>query len=87
MLMRRTTEKVITAIILGTIAGDIIGKVIELLVPPSPLKELLTSHVNIGFRYFELDLLIIDFGLKFMISFNLISVIFMFLMIYLLYKL
>ena len=85
--MRRTTGKVITAIILGTLVGDLIGKIIEMLLPESPLRQLLITHVDIGINHFEVNLLIIDFGFKLIISFNLLSIIFMFLMIYLLHKL
>ncbi len=86
MLMRRTTEKVITAIILGTITGDVIGALIHRFLPESPLRDLLVNQVSVGFNYFEVNLLIVDFGLKLMISFNLLAIIFMFLMIYLLHK-
>ncbi len=84
--MRRTTGKVITAIILGTITGDVIGALIYQFLPKSPLRDLLVNQVSVGFNYFEVNLLIVDFGLKLMISFNLLAIIFMFLMIYLLYK-
>jgi len=86
VFLRQTPGKVMLAILLGALTGDVIGEILRTLLPPSAAKEVLLKPVQIGFSPVTLDLLVARITLGFSIDFNLLAALFMFLMIFLLLK-
>jgi uncharacterized membrane protein YjgN (DUF898 family) len=82
--MRRTTANVIVAILLGGLVGNVIGEVLRVIVPQGPVKNLFLKSVDFGFSPFTIDIAIAKFTLGFVLHFNLLAALFIFLMIYLL---
>ncbi|RKZ00218.1 MAG: hypothetical protein DRQ10_04650 [Candidatus Hydrothermota bacterium] len=87
MFFRRTQSVVIVSILLGAAIGTLLGELIRLGLPQGPVRELLTTQVSFGFGAITLNLIVVDVTLGLMVHFNLMSVIFIFLMIFLLKKL
>ena len=86
MFLRQTPGKVILAILLGALTGDVIGEILRTFLPPSAAKEVLLQPVQIGLSPVTLDLLVAKFTFGFTLDFNLLAALFMFLMIFLLLK-
>lgn len=66
--------------------GHVIGEVLMLILPKGPVKELFLKVVDFGIPTFTINLAIVKFTFGLVFSFNLMAVIFIFLMIYLLSK-
>jgi hypothetical protein len=86
MFLKRTPGRVVMAILLGGLIGDVIGEILRVLIPGGAVRDLLLNKVTFGFDTFTLHLVVIQFSLGLMISFNLLAVIFVFVVIYLLLK-
>jgi hypothetical protein len=86
MFLKRTPGRVILAILLGGLIGDVIGEILRAFIPGGAVRDLLLSKATFGFDTFTLHLVVVEFSLGLMISVNLLAVIFMFVVIYLLLK-
>ncbi len=86
MFLRPTTYKRVTAVLLGALAGDLVGELIRRLIPSGTVKDVVLYPVSFGFSPFTLDLVIFKITLGLTISFNLVALLFVFLMVFLLWK-
>jgi hypothetical protein len=86
MFLKRTPGRVMLAILLGGLIGDVVGEILRALIPGGAVRDLLLNKVTFGFDTFTLHLAVVQFSLGLMISFNLLAVIFMFVVIYMLLK-
>ena len=86
MFLRKTTFKVLVAILLGALIGDVIGEILRIVLPPSAAKEIILHPVQFGFSPFTVDLVIVKFTLGLTIDFNILAALFVALMIFLLMK-
>ena len=86
MFLRPTTYKRVTAVLLGALAGDLVGELIRYLIPPGTVKDLVLKPVTFGISPFTLDLVIFKITLGLTVDFNLVALLFVFLMVFLLWK-
>ncbi len=70
----------------GAAFGTLIGAIVKAIVPESNVKTVLFKDISFGLNRFNLDLVFFKMGLSFHIVFNIFTVFFVFLMIYLLIK-
>ncbi len=86
MFLRPTTYKRVTAVLLGALAGDLVGELLRALAPPGTVKDLVLRPITFGISPFTLDLAILKITLGFTLDFNLIALLFVFLMVFLLWR-
>lgn len=81
----------LTHIVIGIIAGGIIGSALSYLLsglfPKGPVKNLFFSALKVGFTATEVNLGFFGFTIGLVINITLLTVIFIFLTMYLLHKL
>jgi|UniRef100_A0A7C3YRT6 hypothetical protein len=61
-------------IIVGGIVFGVIGEVIGLIIPESPVKKVILKYIWVGFSPVTINLNIVSFTIGFHIKFNLLSV-------------
>ncbi len=86
MFLRPTTYKRVTAVLLGALAGDLVGELIRALIPSGTVKDVVLKPVTFGLSPFTLDLVIFKITLGLVVDFNLVALLFVFLMVFLLWK-
>ncbi len=87
MLMRRTAANLFLSLVIGAVVGNVIGDVLRILLPSGPIKRLFLDYARLGFSPFTLDFSFVKFTFGFFFQINLMGVIFIFLMIYIFYRL
>ena len=80
-MLRRTTGLLLTAIFVGLITGTLIGELVARFAPEGPLKEFLLTKIRMGFTPTTLDLIVVKFTFGLSLSFNLLSILILFLVI------
>ncbi len=85
--MRRTFANLFLSLVTGAVVGDVIGDVLRVVIPNGPIKKLFLNYARIGFSPVTIDLSVVQFTFGFYFQINLMGVIFIFLMIYIFYKL
>ncbi|MEO0094744.1 MAG: hypothetical protein ABIL40_04265 [candidate division WOR-3 bacterium] len=87
MAAKRKLPTIILGIIIGGIIGSALSHFLGSLFPPGPVKGFFFNALKIGFStvHINLGFLALSFGLFFNIT--VLTIVFVFLMIYLLYKL
>uniref|UniRef100_A0A7V3VTU1 DUF4321 domain-containing protein n=1 Tax=candidate division WOR-3 bacterium TaxID=2052148 RepID=A0A7V3VTU1_UNCW3 len=87
MAARRNLKTIILGILLGGIIGSALSYFLGSVFPLGPVKSFFFNALKIGFSTFHLNLgfLSLSFGLFFNIT--VLTIVFIFLVIYLLYKL
>lgn len=86
-MARRRLSKVITGIIIGGILGSALSYLLAGLFPKGPVKNFFFSALKVGFSTAEVNLGFFNFSLGLSINVTLLAVIFIFLTMYILYKL
>ena len=86
MLLKRTTANVLIVLTLGAAFGTLLGSIIKVLVPDSNVKTILFKDIVFGLDTVKLNLVFIKLGFSFHVIFNVFTIFFVFLMIYLLIK-
>jgi len=86
MLLRRTTKNILFALLIGALFGTFLGELISLIVPEGPAKRVIFYNLKFGINNFSLNLLFFNFSFSFQLVINLFTVLFVFLMIYILVK-
>ena len=87
MVWRKRYTLLLWGFIIGVVAGDIIGHILKRTLPDSPVKALVLNSVYVGFTPFTVDLIVVKFTLGLSFAFNLFVVIFVFVALYIFYKL
>ncbi|MCX7995790.1 MAG: DUF4321 domain-containing protein, partial [candidate division WOR-3 bacterium] len=87
MAAKRRLSTVIIGIIIGGIIGSALSHFLGSIFPPGPVKGFFFNALKIGFStvHINLGFVVLSFGLFFNIT--ILTIVFVFLMIYLLYKL
>ncbi|MEO0127157.1 MAG: hypothetical protein ABIL39_10055 [candidate division WOR-3 bacterium] len=87
MAAKRKLPTIILGIIIGGIIGSALSHFLGSLFPPGPVKGFFFNALKIGFStvHINLGFIALSFGLFFNIT--ILTIVFVFLMIYLLYKL
>ncbi|MEO0122378.1 MAG: hypothetical protein ABIL69_00010 [candidate division WOR-3 bacterium] len=87
MAAKRKLPTIILGIIIGGIIGSALSHFLGSLFPPGPVKGFFFNALKIGFStvHINLGFIALSFGLFFNIT--VLTIVFVFLMIYLLYKL
>ncbi len=86
MLLKRTTTNVLIVLTIGAAFGTLLGAIIKVIVPDSNVKTILFKDIVFGLNNVNLNLVFLKLGFSFQIVFNIFTVFFVFLMIYLLIK-
>ncbi len=86
MLLKRTTSNVLIVLTVGAAFGTLLGSIIKVIVPDSNVKTILFKDIVFGLDSIKLDLVFLRLGFSFHLVFNIFTVFFVFLMIYLLIK-
>ena len=86
MLLKRTTKNVLIVLTIGAASGTLIGAILKAIVPDSQVKAILFKDVSFGINQINLNLVFLKLGFSFQIIFNIFTVFFIFLMVYLLIK-
>ncbi len=86
MLLKRTTTNVLIVLTLGAAFGTLLGEIIKVIVPDSNVKTVLFKQIAFGLNNLNINLVFLKFGFSFQIVFNIFTIFFVFLMIYLLIK-
>lgn len=87
MAARRNLKIIITGIVIGGIVGSALSYLLNSLFPRGPVKSLFFDALKIGFSTVTANLGFVSFSFGLYINITLLTVIFIFLTIYLLYKL
>ncbi len=87
MAAKRKLPTIILGIIIGGIIGSALSHFLGSIFPPGPVKGFFFNALKIGFStvHINLGFITLSFGLFFNIT--ILTIVFVFLMIYLLYKL
>jgi len=80
-MKRRELTFLITALILGAVIGGLLGDVVATFLPAGAARTVLTKSVEIGFGPTQLDLYTISFIAGLTIKINLMSALFVLLVI------
>ncbi len=87
MVWRKSYTLLTWGLIIGIVSGDIIGQILLKILPESPVKSLVLNSVHIGFSPATIDLIVFKFTIGLVFSFNLLTVIFIIIALYVFYKL
>ncbi len=85
--MRRKLSNVVLGIVIGGIVGSALSYLLAGSLPRGPVKNFFFSALKVGFSTIQVNLGFFSFSLGLSINITLLTVIFIFLMVYLLYKL
>lgn len=80
-MKRRELTFIIVALILGAVAGGLIGDVIGTYLPPGAAKTLFTKSIEIGCDTFKVDFYAISFTLGLTLKINFMSILVLLLVI------
>lgn len=80
-MKRRELTFIIVALILGAVAGGLIGEVIGTYLPPGAAKTLFTKSIEIGCDTFKVDFYAISFTLGLTLKINFMSILVLLLVI------
>jgi hypothetical protein len=86
-MARRKLSNIITGIIIGGIIGSAVSYLLSGAFPRGPVKNFFFSALRMGFDAVKVNLGFFSFSIGLSINITLLTVIFIFLMIYLLHKL
>jgi len=86
MLLRRSTKNILISLFVGAMFGTFLGELISLIIPEGPAKRVIFYNLKFGINKFSLNLLFFSFSFSFQLVMNLFTVLFIFLMIYILVK-
>jgi len=87
MPAKRKVGIIILGIVIGSVTGSALSYILGSIFPKGPINSLLFKALRVGFSTVNIDIGFIAFTLGFHLSISLITIIFIFLMIYLLFKL
>lgn len=73
-MKRRELTFIIVALILGAVAGGLIGDIIGTYLPPGAAKTLFTKSIEIGCDTFKVDFYAISFTLGLTLKINFMSI-------------
>jgi hypothetical protein len=85
-MARRRLSHIIVGIIIGGIIGSALSYFLSGIFPHGPVKNLFFSALKVGFKAAEVNLGFFNFTFGLGINITLVTVIFMFLAIYLLHR-
>ena len=83
-LQRKSFKMILLSILLGIAAGTLLGELLGVLLPPGIPREVLTLSKSFDLAPFTVDLLVFSFTFGIGFTFNLLSILGMFVMIQLL---
>lgn len=87
MPAKRKVGIIFLGIVIGSIVGSALSFILSNIFPKGPINSLLFKALRVGFSTVNIDVGFIVFTLGFYMNITLITIIFIFLMIYLLFKL
>lgn len=87
MAAKRKVGTIILGIVLGSVIGSALSYVLGRVFPRGPVNSFFFNALRVGFSTVNIDIGFIAFTIGLHISITMITIIFIFLMIYLLYKL
>ncbi len=87
MPAKRNFKTIILGILIGGIIGSALSHFLGSIFPPGPVKSFFFNALKIGFSTVHINLGFIALSLGLFINITILTVVFVFLMIYLLYKL
>jgi len=87
MVWRKSYTLLTWGLIIGIVSGDIIGYILMKTLPDSPVKSLVLNNVHIGFSPVTFDFIVLKFTIGLSFAFNLLTVIFIIIALYVFYRL
>ncbi len=87
MARRRRLGNIILGVVIGGVVGSALSFLLSTVFPRGPVKNFFFSALKVGFDTVKIDIGFFSFSLGLSINITLLTVIFIFLAIYLLYKL
>ncbi len=86
-MARRKLSHIVTGIIIGGVIGSALSYLLSGLFPKGPVKNLFFSALKVGFSVNEVNLGFFSFTIGLGINITLLTIIFIFITMYLLHKL
>ena len=86
-MAKRKLGHIIAGIIIGGVIGSVLSSLLSGIFPKGPVKNFFFSALKIGFSAIEMDLGFFNFTIGLGLNITLVTVIFIFLTMYLLHKL
>lgn len=86
-MAKRKLGNIVLGVIIGGIIGSTLSFVLSNIFPKGPVKSFFFSALKVGFSSTQVDLGFFTFSLGLSLNITLLTVIFIFLMIYMLHKL
>ncbi len=80
-LQRKSFKTILLSVLLGIAAGTLLGKLLGVILPPGIPREVLTLSKSFILEPFTVDLLVLSFTFGISITFNLLSILGIFVMI------
>ncbi|MGQ9664408.1 MAG: hypothetical protein ACUVQ3_05605 [bacterium] len=87
MAAKRNFRTIIFGIIIGGIIGSALSYFLGNIFPPGPVKSFFFNALKIGFSTVHINLGFVALSIGLFINITVLTIVFIFLMIYLLYKL
>ncbi|MBE0432436.1 DUF4321 domain-containing protein [candidate division WOR-3 bacterium] len=85
-MARRKLGHIVIGVIIGGIIGSALSSLLSGIFPKGPVKNFFFSALKVGFSAVEMDLGFFDFTIGLGLNITLVTVIFIFLAIYLLHR-